>query len=309
MEHYFEQLLIVNNRALLGPIGGLGGGIYTNQTFYCINSTIANNFAQGDGGGVACCSWYILNIEQPVNPFFFNTIIYGNQSFVGSNQFWCQGPLCQPQFDYCDMEGWNTNTWLSSGYAWNDCGWNGPPPTLTNIDNFPGYNPPDYSIPNSSPCYNRGSNLLEFPYGIVNTFDSYWGFPYAFDFQGNIRIIDVTIDIGAYEAPPMKKGEDINGNIKPDISKFDIIIKPNPWVHLSDAEIIINTPEISTIFIRIYNALGDIEYQNELTVKGSETLKLNTLVNTLSQGLYVVKVESIDQSGNHEQINKKIVTL
>ncbi|MDR1592961.1 MAG: right-handed parallel beta-helix repeat-containing protein [Prevotellaceae bacterium] len=168
------NVLISGNRA-----GYVGGGMYnTSSSPQLINVTITGNQADGytgggiyndDINGVACL------------PEFINSVIWGNGTINIHNY----GSNTNPGYSYSlvqDSDG--------SGNSWNDYIGidNG-----NNIDVNPMFNS-NYELSAGSPAINAGNNS-------ANSTPT--------DLAGNARIVDNTIDMGAYEYDKCGKFKDL----------------------------------------------------------------------------------------------------
>ncbi|MDA3838194.1 MAG: hypothetical protein PF574_04335 [Candidatus Delongbacteria bacterium] len=159
----FNNALFYDNEAYYSTtMEGYGGAIRSyssNPTFN--NATIVNNTASNTGGGIyGDCT---LN----------NCIIWGNTAVGQGDQIYSTGTITMNNCCYSnetgDVQGYGTTT--PNNCITTD-------PQLLDPSNN------DYHISGDSPCINMGNN-------------SYNTQPY--DLQGEIRIQDLIIDIGAYE--------------------------------------------------------------------------------------------------------------
>jgi predicted outer membrane repeat protein len=160
--------VIINNAALVGS------GVYISNTdssqTYVINNTISDNKApSGQGGGL------FVSAPSTGELHVYNNIIWGNTAFLASD-IYLSGTFT--------ANGYNNNYDLDPGGmygSWNTGGG-------TNIDVNPDFVDPDngdYRLRSSSPCKDAGHDAAP---SIPST-----------DFEGDTRIIDTHIDIGADE--------------------------------------------------------------------------------------------------------------
>ena len=157
-----RNCLIRNNWATGGGIGGSENGVYTIE-----NCTIVSNYSQSSTGGGG------LGLRPTFTGTFYNCIVYSNKTLSGINP---------------DIFMTNINT---STFFTNCCSstWEGLPGS-DNITNYPAFAAPatgDYHLAKGSPCINRGLNR-EWMTGTL-------------DLDGRPRIMNGTVDIGAYEYP------------------------------------------------------------------------------------------------------------
>jgi predicted outer membrane repeat protein len=162
---------------------GCGGAIYCdiecNPTF--TNNTIANNYAAQDGGAIYC--------NTTCNPVFRNCIIYGNKTLADSNQVYLYAEDCDPDFYYSDIQrgvaGFGLNGNFYTGTYQNNI-------SKKPVFSWPsqgagsGYNgvTANWAESGYSPCINAGDSTGSYP---------------ATDKNGNPRIVDNRIDMGAFE--------------------------------------------------------------------------------------------------------------
>jgi parallel beta-helix repeat protein len=173
--NFIEGNVITNN------VSQQGAGIYLDDDNSTLrNNTICNNSTANEG------SMFFSNNSSPS---IENCIIYGNTASLG-NQIYLDDDGSDPSITYSDLEGGineielNTNVFYLGVYA-------------NNIELDPIFISPssgsgtsfngvlaNWGLTNNSPCVEAGN-----PVGIYPNFD----------IAGNIRIMDLTIDIGAYE--------------------------------------------------------------------------------------------------------------
>jgi hypothetical protein len=238
------QNLIFNNTAN----GGAGGIVLDYGTPYLINNTICNNNG-GSFGDVYC--WYLDS-----STVISNNIIYNNSG----NQLYVY-PSTGVTVSNCDIQG---------GYA-GGIGIVNQDPVFVNptdsigvmyqIGNY------DWSLQQSSPCINAGDTALS------NLIPSS-------DIQGNPRVYQNRIDIGAYEYQSLISVNEIANN-------FSILLYPNP---VSDAlNIFVMNNHESLEFI-LYDLLSRKMLQQKFIQKA--------LINTkeFANGIYIYEVRNKNQT-------------
>ncbi|MFC2114566.1 immunoglobulin domain-containing protein, partial [Bacteroidota bacterium] len=165
-----------------------GGGIYigNDSKTNLINNTICNNKATSYGGAIYATS--------NADPIIKNTIIYGNSANNTGDQVYINDVTSDPKFYYCNIQG-DSTAFEGTGAHVNFGG-----VYLSNIDSAPAFVSPsggagksyngytaDWSITNASPCINLGTPSAE---GL--------NLP-ELDMNGNVRVFNGRVDIGAYE--------------------------------------------------------------------------------------------------------------
>jgi hypothetical protein len=159
------------NCTLLGNFGGSGGGTYGGISYNCV---VISNTASSSGGGAYQGTLYNCTIigNAATNNgggiyggTLYNSIVYSNSSPSGSN--WAGSPLMA----YCCT----TPMRFDGGNITN-------PPSFIDAANG------DFRLKCGSPGINSGNNFYVVP---------------ATDFNGNPRIIDGTVDMGACEFNPV----------------------------------------------------------------------------------------------------------
>jgi parallel beta-helix repeat protein len=150
-----------------------GGGVYcnysSNPTF--TNCTISGNSADRNGGGVCCSS---------SSPTFRNSIIWGNSATSNGHQIYVYTG-CSVTLSYSCYAS-STKDVAGSGQV-------NPDNCINNKPRFVDAANGDYHLQAASPCIDAGDNLLV-PAGITT------------DLDGNPRIRNGTVDLGAYEYQP-----------------------------------------------------------------------------------------------------------
>ncbi|MCX6272514.1 MAG: hypothetical protein NTU44_15115 [Bacteroidetes bacterium] len=309
-EHYFEQLLIIQNQA-----AGLGGGIYTRQTFYCINSTISDNYGATNGGAVACLSYNTPTLPPAIRPVFYNSILWRNTYYNGimttPNQVYLDDNTCDPQFAYCDIEGFSVlsppHDFRGNGNLnWVDYGWNPAAPAI--LDSYPFTIPfVDYHIPNNSPCKDAGNTFLNQCLGWPG-FCSFTPFPWLYDLDWNSRVCQTSIDMGVYEV--CVKSEPIGSVSNNSVSGlYNVSIQPNPWQTGEVLEMTIFSLENSLLSISIIDNLGRTFNVNQVEIKGEQKVLYAETTNSLMPGLYIMHFTFQDEKGKTSYIDKKIIKI
>jgi predicted outer membrane repeat protein len=161
--------LVFNNGALFFGSGISNGDC--SPTY--INNTIVNNNCIGGGGGFYC--------KDSVVPVLINNIIYGNTQYGGqANQVYLWDNLSQPDFYFNDIQG-GTEDFAGTG------GSDFRGEYENNIDQDPLFESNTFFPALNSPCVNAGS------------WDTTGMMVPALDLAGKTRIVEDTIDMGAYE--------------------------------------------------------------------------------------------------------------
>ncbi len=218
--HYvISNNLLINNGAEF-----FGAGISNNDcspTY--VNNTICNNHCIGGGGGFYC--------KDSVVPVLYNNILYGNTQYGGeSNQVYLWDLLAQPDFYHNNVEGGFENFAGTGGSAFSGAYEN-------NLDEIPGFIPGNYNLEPGSPCINSGCPDTT---GLMVP---------ASDLAGLDRIVDGTIDMGAYENQNPISVSDFSGS-----QLFLSDPKPNPAKYFTKFSITFAKPQ--HINIEIVNNFG-----------------------------------------------------
>ena len=312
--HHIEQCLITNNTALL-----YGGGIYTQQSFSCINSTIASNSATyvngfNSGGGIACYSFQNgLGQNQQVAPTFYNTIIWHNTGGT-SNQVYLDDNYCLPQFNYCDIQNFNTGVNHdfdgAGAVSWYNLGWSCGPTMIESDPQFVDVTMLNYHLlATVSPCINTGNLTLCSPtgfpqFGSINGFP-YWGPNGGIDFDGSPRVLN-NIDMGPYELSAKNGFPQLTGNL--DTNSNEITIFPNPCHSGQSIKLISNNESTKLTHVEIRSILGKLIFSQDLNNIGSyEIFNDPALLGDLS-GILFIKVETINSHNNAQiSVYKKLI--
>lgn len=190
----FINCIITNNTAV-GSGGALG---LDNGSPTLIGCVIANNTTAGSGGAISLstnCAPVItnctladnqaeyggaLNLNFTSHPVLVNCILWGNSASEDGQQVYIANSLSTADFDYCNVQGGSagfTGSAFTGQYT-------------NNLDADPAFDPAlPYRLQQSSPCINAGrpdTTGLMLP---------------AYDPDGNERLLDGTVDMGAYEFP------------------------------------------------------------------------------------------------------------
>ncbi|MDP8241417.1 MAG: T9SS type A sorting domain-containing protein [Candidatus Celaenobacter antarcticus] len=280
-----ENIKIINN-IICNNSSGRGGGLESRTNIF-INNTICNNYATNQGGAV---------YGSGRSPIFYNNIMFGNNSVIGSQVSLPDGYYSSdPEFYFNNIEGGlnamhgnNTYTWIYQNNI--DL-----PPNFVNPTAGSGYEycafQSDWSLTEYSPCIDVGTpdtTGLNIP---------------PWDMDGNIRVWDgngsgvAIIDMGAYEygAPSYSVQE-------PEIPQERIIYNfPNPTKTSTTIKYFLK--QNSHVKISIYNLKGQLVETiiNDAKPKGEHAVLYNT--DTLNSGVYFYKIQTEDMS----EIKKMIV--
>jgi hypothetical protein len=210
----YDGVLILTNCIISGNSSAqLGGGLYSfgGTTPILTNCTFHGNYAGSYGGGICC--------EDSGEASITNCIFWGNDSDRGPEIALKRESLFYPAIltvTYSDISGGQANLYAEPGYnlIWSQ----------GNIDLAPFFADPgywdangvwvqgDYHLLVGSPCINAGD-------------PNYVPEPNEIDLDGNPRIVNGTVDMGAYEYQgPFKQcyyvdginGDDNNDGLSPD---------------------------------------------------------------------------------------------
>jgi parallel beta-helix repeat protein len=178
-----SSCLIANNSA----INNYGGGVFFTGSGNCsiVNCTISGNSAR-DGGGV-----YVSSTDAPV---FSNCIIWDNYCRDNGREIYASSAIILNYSSYPDNLMNSFNLFNPGNLTENNCFSNAPQFVAPEVTN--------YTLYISSPCINIGCNSLVPPQSVSGL-------------GGNPRILEGTVDLGAYEwATP-------GGNIPPGVTIVD----------------------------------------------------------------------------------------
>ncbi len=177
---WVEGSLTVLNCAFSGNAARNGGAMYN---FYCdptiINCTLSVNSSWADGdyraGGMV--NWHRSS------PTITNCIFWGNSTFDGQMDESAQLNYGTPIVNYCCIQGWTGDLGGTGNF--------GDDPLFVEAlgaDNIPGTVDDNPRLLAGSPSLDAGDNLAVPPSLLT-------------DLDGNPRIINGTVDMGAYEGP------------------------------------------------------------------------------------------------------------
>ncbi len=180
----FTNVIIKNNTATLATGGAGGGGIFNeNSDLKLTNVLIANNSTERWGGG-------FRNLSG--NPVFTNVTLVNNTAANQPATTAMEIVAGTPQINNSVIFGTTTGTYTAhySFIEGNSDFTNGniDASTYTLSDVFSDNTNGDYTLKNSSPAVDAGSNAL---FANLNAL--------SLDLDGNIRLVNDSIDLGAYE--------------------------------------------------------------------------------------------------------------
>lgn len=262
-----------------------GGGIYcsgSNSNVKISNNIISNNSAVGDGGGIICYGTNPVITNNTItnnnalnggalhctqsDPVLGNCILWGNTVSNNGAQVFLGDCASAPQFYYCDIQG------DSAAFFVTGCVYTGA--YLNNINADPKFVSPsggsgsgfngvtaDWALQSDSPCIDSGEAIGNYP---------------LLDIEGNPRVADGRIDIGAYE---------FQGSVGINTIAFQdakVRIYPNPFSHSTNIEIF--DTRFTEGYLFVYDILGHAVHYQNLNSK-SERLDLD-----LPAGVYFYKV-------------------
>ena len=168
-------------------VAASGGGLYSGSDTSLINCTFSNNTGSG-----------LVADDNLGRPTLTNCILWGNTPEQVAS--FPDAPGITPVLNSCDIQG----GWTGSGSG--------------NIDVDPLFVQPasdDVRLAFGSPCVNAGSNAALPPDTLDLDGDGDTTEPIPVDLAGNPRIVDGTVDLGAYEGeydplPPMAEATDFD---------------------------------------------------------------------------------------------------
>lgn len=243
---------------------GSSGSTIPNWDVLFVNNTIVNNQLDATGGNGNNPA-LIINEERGTNGTikFYNNIFYGNKK--GSNilrvydRFQAFRPFATPDIDFnIDEDGFSNHSTATNTIVMN------PMFTTPSTGN--------YRLTAGSPAIDSGDN------GYLPSSNTE-------DLDGNQRIFNTTVDMGAYEAVSTLSTSDF------ELITNEISLYPNP----THATLNIKSSE-------------DIEAVTIYSILGKEVLKAETKtidVSNLSQGMYVLKIVSKDNTETVKRFIKK----
>lgn len=173
--------LITNNLISGNTASQRGGALYCYSSPQIINNTIAYNKTNLQGGGL-----YLNGAAPSIS----NSILWANQSGSIPNQLYLFGEAADPIITYCDIQDGQGGIITSPGNSYSGTWENNldSEPQFVELPLGAGYyfDSGDFALQESSPCIDSGD-----PNAVVTLF--------PLDLEGNIRIDNNRIDIGAYE--------------------------------------------------------------------------------------------------------------
>ncbi len=241
--------LFYNNRADLS-----GGGMFCdNSEMLMVNNTICFNAAEsnyGKGGGIYCIG---------SNPDIYNTILFYNTAGFSGNQVFLDADS-DPDFFYSDIEGGVSAFGLADTVTYDGFYEHNTEkePQFVLSGEYP------YSLDKTSPCIDAGdpdTGNLSIP---------------VVDLAGNVRIINDTIDMGAYENQLVSN---IIRSSKPD----NVFVFPNPATGI----ITVRIPEKQ--FHKGWVVLSDMKGNPVLKIPMENSLQKYDL-SFLPRGVYIIKI-------------------
>jgi parallel beta-helix repeat protein/predicted outer membrane repeat protein len=225
----------LTNSLFYGNSAYYGGAIanYQSRT-HLVNCTVGNNSAE-NGGGI--CNYY------SGAAILTNCILWGNDANASGNEVY-NGNYAYSSFSYCDIKecggsgaGWDTGLGNDGGH---------------NIDQNPLFTGTDLHIPSGSPCVNTGD-----PNG------NYTG---QTDIDGQPRVIETNVDIGADE-----------------MGRVQNITKNSWYMHIQDAiDDAVNSNVIVT-YPDIYYETADFKGKG-ITVRSTDPNDWDVVTNTVIEG-------------------------
>lgn len=265
-----NSLFFSNNSA------GVGGGLRRNAggDLYLTNCTFTKNHASNSLGGAIFMSDAMPNIPLGITEMR-NCIIYDNTAnYLYGPNFWTYRPVGIKNSLIAGSGG--SANW--DGGAFNDFTL---PDFCTdlggNLDTDPMFWDPanhDYRLLPASPAVNAGDSAL-FTTGLVPDLSAI-----TLDLSGNTRILQNTVDMGAFEYDPEMGSEEI-------VLKNGLIVYPNPaeeivWVRAQQDEV---------SQITLYDLSGKLLLQSDQS---------SLDVSALSSGVYIL--EAVLSDGVREQL-------
>ncbi len=279
-----DHVKILNNNISENITWGKGGGIYTSSStdINIIGNLLYGNQAEFYGGGMYCKNSEIIITNNTFcfnevdeesyskgggiycinsNPNIYNTILFFNTAVISGNQVFLDANS-DPNFFYSNIEGGILAFGLADTVTYNGLYEN-------NIETEPQFmlsGDYPYSLDIASPCINAGD---------PDTIDLL--IPEV-DLAGNMRIVQDTIDIGAYE-------NQLTTNITYSGKSDKILVFPNP----ATDKLIIRIPQNQ--FHKGWAILNDINGNPVLKIQIENSLQEYDL-SFLPRGIYIMKITS-----------------
>ncbi len=272
-----DDTLIVINTLFEGNEGVEGGAIHSDfvSRHVLINNTFVNNKAIL-GGQNSKRKGGALFFENPINPEIINCIFYGNTSEEMGNDIYCkyigtrhEGNL---YISYSNISTDPEDIYTEDG-------------TITIGEGVVNYDPhfrsaDDFSLADDSPLINAGdpdTDLSIFPVDKNGI---------AIDIVGNPRIINDTIDMGAYEN--QAAGRLLTELIKSPRQAEKLVCVPNPAVNYTFIKLPSWTLQ-RDIQVAVINAAGEKVLSRSVKVS-DKYLRIRTT--ELQTGMYYLKVHN-----------------
>nr|NQU92362.1 right-handed parallel beta-helix repeat-containing protein [Bacteroidota bacterium] len=272
--HTINNNLVINNGATF-----FGSGISTGDcspTY--VNNTIANNW--GAAGGFYC--------KDSVVPKLYNNIIWGNTGYAGEpSQVYLWDLLSQPDFYFNDIEGGPLAFQGTGGSAFSGIYEN-------NIDDdpeFTGGAPFHCGLAESSPCVNTG------------TVDTSGLMIPAYDLEGDVRIVNGRIDMGAYE-------NQSSVGIQPGADIPDVFLQnpyPNPAGGPVEIPFYVHQPDIIKITVVGLDGRYISHLANTYFERGLHKINWNLENgegNRVGSGTYIIRIRV-----GKNTMEKKVIVL
>ena len=274
-----------------------GGGLYLirSNDWDCriSNSLFANNYSGHFGGGLAISdsSPLIANLTvvdnhsygvncggiffyQQSAPAVWNCIVYGNTNEAPLEEpvqmwAWTYDGFA-PEFHNCLIQfGLENITGCEFIHVYENC-----------LNEDPLFTDPEndaYELASGSPCINTGSP--DTPIEILE----------GHDLRGNVRVLDNSIDIGAYEF-------DLSGIGEAAQTEHFVHIIGNPVTASSYAEI--ECENIGVMFAKVYSIDGKLLVNKNLgqSQTGLNRIRIGEMFQSLSNGNYLLVIQTADKS-------------
>jgi hypothetical protein len=278
-----DHIKILNNNISENIIYGNGGGISVNfsSDINIIGNLLYGNHAEFHAGGILCKNSEIIitnnticfnETEHPESkgggiycinssPDIYNTILFFNTAVISGNQVFLDANS-DPNFFYSNIEGGISAFGLTDTITYNGLYEN-------NIETEPKFmlsGDYPYSLDITSPCINTGDPDTT---GLIIS---------EVDLAGNMRIVEDTIDIGAYE-------NQLITNIARLGKSNSILVFPNP----ATDKLTICIPKKQ--FHKGWAILNDIKGNPALIIQIENSLQEYDL-SFLPRGIYIMKITS-----------------
>lgn len=147
-----------------------------------VNCVFWNNWAKENGGGVC-------NYETPSEVIIENSIFWGNTTNGWGSQV--SNVDCQALINHSNVQGGCPIPECTSDSTGN----------IDAVPLFTDHENGDFSLDPNSPCINKGNNQALPPDVLDLDGDNDSLESISIDYQGNPRISDTIVDMGAIEAP------------------------------------------------------------------------------------------------------------